>query len=403
MEKKMHPLVTLALSVILLTFTNAAWAQTEKVIYSFTGGTDGGEPEGGVIVDAKGNLYGTTQSGGAGGAGTVFELTPNSDGTWTEQVIHSFVFNGADGGLPFSSLTFDSKGNLYGMTVAGGAAEGGTVFELSPGSNGVWNEQILFSFNGGSDGGSLDGGKLTLDGSGNIYGTCFSGGAYGFGVVFELTPGSNGIWTETILHSFAGGNDGSGPLNESLALDADGNVYGITSVGGPYDYGVVFELLHGSNGTWTEKILHAFTGGADASNPSGGLIFDASHNLYGASFYYAFELSTGSNGAWTEKQIHQFTGGSDGAYPESALVFDKAGNLYGTTSDGGFHRGTVFELIPGPDGTWTEKILHKFSPTGGDGVFPAYPALAISLNGTLYGTTQSGGASNEGVVFAVKP
>jgi uncharacterized repeat protein (TIGR03803 family) len=192
-------------------------------------------------------------------------------------------------------------------------------------------------------------------------------------------------------------------LNETLALNADGNVYGITGVGGAHDYGVVFELVRGSNGTWTEKILHAFTGGADASNPSGGLIFDASHNLYGASFYYTFELSPGLDGAWTEKQIHQFTGGSDGAYPESALVFDKAGNLYGTTSNGGLHRGTVFELTPGPGGTWTEKILHKFSPTGGDGIFPSYPALAISLNGTLYGTTQSGGASNEGVVFAVKP
>jgi uncharacterized repeat protein (TIGR03803 family) len=400
MEKKMHLLVTLALSVILLTFTNAAWAQIEKVIYSFTGG---GDPAGGVIVDAKGNLYGTTESGGVNSAGTVFELTPNSDGIWTEQVLHSFSFNGTDGGIPLSSLTFDSKGNLYGTTVAGGAYEGGTVFELSPGSNGAWNEQILFSFNGGSDGGSLDGGKLTLDSSGNLYGTCFSGGAYGFGIVFELSPGSNGIWTETILHSFSGGNDGSQPYNQSLALDADGNVYGITGGGGAHDYGIVFELVHGSNGTWTEKNLHAFAGGADASNPSGGLTFDASGNLYGASLYYTFELSPGSNGVWTEKQIHQFTGGSDGAYPESALVFDNEGNLYGTTYKGGLHRGTVFELTPSADGTWTEKILHKFSPTGGDGVSPADPALAIGLNGTLYGMTSSGGASNEGAVFAVKP
>jgi uncharacterized repeat protein (TIGR03803 family) len=400
MQRKTHPLITLILAAIALTLTSAAWAQTERVIYNFTGGSDGAGPDGGVIIDAKGNLYGTTEGGGANFDGTVFELTPNSDGTWTEKVLHTFFFNGTDGAFPYSGLTFDSNGNLYGTTFQGGTAGEGTIFKLSPGSNGTWNEQILYNFSGCF---CVTWGNLAVDSSGNLYGTIYGGGAYGFGTVFELSPGSSGAWTETILHSFSGGKDGSGPLGEKLALDAAGNLYGLATGGGAHDYGLVFELVRGSTGNWTEKILHAFTGGADGSGPVGGVIFDASGNLYGGSSYSTFELTPGSNGDWTEKQIHNFTGGSDGAYPESALVFDKAGNLYGTTYSGGIHRGTVFELTPGANGTWTEEILHKFSPIGGDGVFPAYPALAMDGNGNLYGTTQSGGVSNYGVVFAVKP
>jgi uncharacterized repeat protein (TIGR03803 family) len=133
------------------------------------------------------------------------------------------------------------------------------------------------------------------------------------------------------------------------------------------------------------------------------MTLDASGNLYGASSYTIFELLPGTGGTWTEKELHRFTGGSDGAYPESKPIFDKAGNLYGTTNTGGAHRGTVFELSPGSNGTWTEKILHKFSATGEDGVFPGYAALARDAKGNLYGTTQQGGILNNGVVFAVTP
>jgi uncharacterized repeat protein (TIGR03803 family) len=403
MQKRISPLVALTLAAISLNLTSVAWAQTEQVIYSFTGGSDGGGPAGGVIVDAKGNLYGTTEAGGANSAGAVFELTPNTNGTWTEKVIYSFSHLGMDGFLPYSGLTFDSKGSLYGTTLGGGSAGQGTVFELSPGSNGTWTEQILYSFQGGTDVSSALWGDLAIDSSGNLYGASYSGGTYQFGTVYELSPGSNGTWSEKVVYSFSGGNDGGRPLGLQLAIDAAGNLYGMTSTGGPHDYGLVFELVRGLSGNWTEKIVHAFVGGADGSSPAGSLVFDAAGNLYGPSSFSVFELMPGSNGSWTKKEIHRFAGGSDGAFPESGLVFDKAGNLCGTTETGGAHRGTVFKLAPNANGTWTETVLHKFSSSGTDGVFPAFPALAIDAKGNLFGTTAAGGTSNAGVVFAVKP
>jgi uncharacterized repeat protein (TIGR03803 family) len=403
MQKKMVFLAMICVFVITFVLSRAAEAQGEKVLYSFTGGSDGGQPSGGVVVDAKGNLYGTTGSGGAASEGSVFEVAPNANGTWTETVIHSFAFNGSDGAFPYSGVVFDAKGNLYGTTVAGGPTGQGAIYQLSPGANGTWTEQILYSFQGGSDAGSALWGNLAIDAAGNLYGTSYSGGTYRFGTVYELSPGSSGAWTEKVLYSFSGGNDGGYPLGVQLAIDGAGNLYGTVSSFGGHDYGLVFELVRGSNGTWAEKVLHAFQGGSDGTDPSGSLVFDSSGNLYGTTLFSVFELSPGSSGTWTEKQIHRFTGVPDGANAESGLIFDKAGNLYGTTYDGGAHRGTVFKLAPNVDGTWSETMLHKFSSSGGDGVFPAFPALAIDANGNLYGTTSAGGASNNGVVFGVKP
>jgi uncharacterized repeat protein (TIGR03803 family) len=181
-----------------------------------------------------------------------------------------------------------------------------------------------------------------------------------------------------------------------------GNVYGVAS-GGPHDYGIVFKLTQGRNGNWTEKVLYAFPGSSGGAFPEGGLVLDSVGNLYGASAFAVFELSPESNGVWSEKMLHTFVGGADGASPLATLILDKAGNLYGTTSTGGHHRGTVFELIGASNGVWTEKVLHRFASDGADGINPNFASLTRDAKGNLYGTTPLGGSSNAGVVFEVTP
>jgi uncharacterized repeat protein (TIGR03803 family) len=372
----------------------------EKILYIFTGGADGGSPYSGLISDSKGNLYGTTGAGGGGtcNCGTVYELSPGANGTWTEKVIYAFSGSSNDGVFPFGSLVFDGKGNLYGTTVLGGPTFGGTVFELTAGSNGTWTEKILYSFTGPD--GSEPYAALIFDTTGNLYGTTLSGGVYGFGTVFELVSGSNGTWSQKVLHSFTGGNDGATP-DGPLIFDGVGRLYGTTTSGGPHDYGAVFELTPGSKG-WTEKIIYALPG-AGGSGPFDGLIFDSASKLYGTSATTVFQLTPGPNGTWTENTIHTFLGGKDGAYAESGLILDKAGNLFGTTSTGGAHYGTVYGLKPGSDNTWTETVVHRFAAGAGDGVFPGPANLIQDARGNLYGTTSQGGAANAGVVYEITP
>lgn len=194
-----------------------------------------------------------------------------------------------------------------------------------------------------------------------------SGGAYGWGTVFELIAGANGAWTEKILYNFQCENDGASPIGSTPVLDSAGNLYGVASSCGAHDYGVVYELTPGSGGRWTGKVIYSFPGGAGGTFPTGNLVVDSSGNLFGTTVYTAYELIRGSSGTWTEKTLHSFVGGKDGATAQSGMVFDKAGNLYGTTPDGGAHRGTVFELSSGSNGVWTEKVLHRFSSGGTDG------------------------------------
>jgi uncharacterized repeat protein (TIGR03803 family) len=388
-----------ALAVLVVVLASGCWAQSESVIYSFTGGTDGGSPQGGVILDSKGNLYGTAENGGANGAGVVFEFVPNSNGGWTEQVIYNFngFVNSDDGALPDGPLVFDKKGNLYGATQAGGTSSAGTVFELSPGSNGAWTEKVIYNFLSGVGNPSPFQVAFVVDTSRNLYASAQNCGTYGYGCVFELVLGTNGDYTEKVLYSFSGDDDGYIPLG-SLIIDSDGNLYGTTLEGGAHDYGVVFELSE-SNGTWTEKVLYAFTGAGGISNPIGRLALDSHGNIYGTAFD-AFELSPNANGTYKEENLHFFSGGKDGALPSAGVIIDSSGNLYGTTSTGGAHRGTVFELSPNSNGKWSEKVLHSFSATGGDGIFPYISPLAIDKEGRLYGTTGQGGAGF-GVVYEV--
>ncbi len=267
---------------VVFKLTRSANAWTETVLYNFAGGSsDGANPQNGLIVDAAGNYYGTTQAGGAYGGGTVFKLSPSPSG-WTEQVIYSAT----PSGFPLTAgLTMDTAGNIFG-------ASGSTVFELSPNGKGGWNPGVIHTFTGGPRG-AKDGigaeGTPVLDQAGNLYGTTYNGGVSQVGTVYELTP-DKGTWTEKILHAFGGKGDGTTPWGGVL-LDVAGNLYGTTLYGG-HGPGTVYELIApvGGEGVYKEKIL---------------LNFDA----------------------------------TDGWAPFSSLIWDHSGNLYGTTSEGGTNEG----------------------------------------------------------------
>jgi hypothetical protein len=270
-------------------------------------------------------------------------------------------------------------------------------------------------------------GSLLLDASGNLYGTAAGGGsscaAYGSsgcGIVFELTPSPNGMWTDSTLYSFTGGNDGMAP-NSGLVRDSQGNLYGETSASGGSQIcagggcGTVFRLTPSPNGTWTEKIVYSFTG-TDGVEPVGGLTFDAAGNLYGVAFYggnidgcgcgTVFGLSPTLSGQWTETTLHVFGGGDD-ANPWGSLVFDPQGNLYGTATDNstGFN-GEVFELSPVAGGGWSHNVIYALgqgNPTNSsEGVWP-FAGLTIDARGNLYGTSYGGGIADEGLVFMLTP
>jgi uncharacterized repeat protein (TIGR03803 family) len=333
------------------------------VLHSFGNGTDGATPQGSLIFDAAGNLYGTTYSGGSAYefGGTVFELSPAEGSGWTETVLHSFSNNLIDGLNPSpGSLIFDAAGNLYGTTNNGGsyAIEGGIVFELSPSLSGIWTETILHTFGNGSDGRYPNAGVI-FDAAGNLYGTTVMGGTayYYGGTVFELSPGASGVWAETILRSF--GNSGTDPYSPfgGVIFDFDGSLYG-TTAGGGYGWGTVFELSPSASGNWKLKMLHGFGKGTDGSEPNAGVIFDDAGNLYGTTLYggsyggnesggIVFELSPTAGSAWTEKVLHNFGNGKDGDIPNfGSLIFDAAGNLYGATKSGGaYYAGTVFKIM----------------------------------------------------------
>jgi uncharacterized repeat protein (TIGR03803 family) len=340
---------------------NGVW--DAKSLHSFNNnGKDGTDPNGVLVSDAAGNLYGTTHEGGKynciDGCGSVFELVRKASGAWTEKVLYSFNDNGTDGTYPDGGLIFDATGNLYGTTAGGGANGHGAVFELTLQPNGKWTDTILHSFNANGTDGYLPEAGLIFDAAGNLYGTTYEGGADFYGTVFALTPAGGGVWNETILHNFGNGTDGSEP-EASLVFDAAGNLYGTTYRGGTNGSGTAFELTPAGGGAWNETVLHNFGSGTDGANPTAALIFDSAGNLYGttsASPYdgggtqydgTAFELTPAGGGNWTETVLHDFGVGTDGANPYGALIFDSAGNLYGTTSSGGAYTGgTVFEITP---------------------------------------------------------
>ncbi len=387
------------LCVLLLAFRVTSWAASEKVLYAFHG-TDGCGPTS-VIVGPDGALYGTTVAAGAStcagdvDSGAVFQLTLGSDGKWSETVLH--YFTGSDGWGPDGPLVADKAGNLYGTTTYGGpnGCSGlgcGVAFELERGSNGKWTFSVLHQFFQVAGDGAQPYAGMIFDSKGNLYGTTSHGGNTsacegGCGVVFELSPAGKGKWKETVLHTFQG-KDGYEPLGP-ITFDSSGNLYGTTEWGGVYGSGTVFELRQ-QNGTWGEEVLHAFegdTGGGDL--PAYGLIFDASGNLYSATPFggtegmqgwgTAFTLTPTKGGKWKETILHRFNRAKfGGGYVSSGLVLDKSGDLFGTTNwggkyacpgSGGLGCGVVFKLTPHEDGNWIESVLHSFGHNN-DGMFP---------------------------------
>lgn len=375
-----------ALAIMLSAITiPLAHAQTFSLLHSFSGGSsDGSTPLAGVVLDSSGNLYGTTEYGGSSNAGVVFKTT--SSGTTT--VLHSFTGGSGNGSTPLSGVVRDSSGNLYGTTEYGGTSNAGVVYKIT--SGGTFS--ILHSFAGGSSDGSTPWAVPVVDSSGNLYGTTYYGGTSNDGVVYKITSAG----TFSILHSFSGGNnDGSTPI-AGVVRDSSGNLYGATYYGGTSNDGVVFKI----SSTGTASVLHSFTGGSsDGSNPFGGLALDSSSNLYGTTEYggtsnegVVFKrTSTG-----TFSVLHSFTGGSsNGSTPLAGVVLDSSGNMYGTTEYGGTsNQGVMYKITSG--GTFS--ILHSFTGGSSDGSTP-WAVLVLDSSGHLYGTTESGGTSNDGVVF----
>jgi uncharacterized repeat protein (TIGR03803 family) len=311
------------------------------------------------------------------------------------------VFNGKDGAEPLGTLLFDSSGNLYGTTF-GNKTNAGTVYELSPVAGGGWASRVLYAFKGyGYYDGQNPSGGVIRDAYGNLFGTTIYGGTSDEGMAFELIPQSAGEWKEKRLYDFGSPVEPVNP-NGPLVMDAEGNLYGTAGGGGD---GTVFELKQ-SGGTWTESVLHSFTG-PDGKFPVSGLIFDAAGNLYGTtevgglySEGTVFELSPGAGETWTETVLHSFKyEGTDGILPQAGVTFDAAGNLYGTTEAGGSPTcanvpgcGTVFKLSPNGDGTWAETILYDFhAPSDGYGIFSG---VALDASGNVYSANTEGGSSS---------
>ena len=407
--------LAVAATVATLVFAVTAHAGV-TVLYAFKGGSDGSNPNASLIIDAAGNLYGTTLTSGSG-VGTVFKLAPDG----SETVLHAFNGRKGDGALPYGGLIANKEGNLYGTTEYGGTHRGGTVFKLSP--DGA--ETVLYSFCSKAnciDGANPSGG-LFLDKKGNLYGTTGYGGGtgcedgFGCGTVFKLAPDG----TETVLHTFTGGTDGSLP-QETLIQDEEGNFYSTTKQGGGGDCqsgyfgrgcGTVFKIAPDG----TETVLYAFRGHKDGSYPSG-LIRDKTGNFYGATGTGGGNHCRPSRGCGTvfkltpdgtETLLYAFAGAKDGAFPYD-LIRDKAGNLYGATYQGGGGNcqpqhgcGTVFGIAP--DGT--EKVLFAFKSHKREGKEP-YGGLLKGKGGELYGVASSGGSLDDcngfgcGTVFGLQ-
>jgi uncharacterized repeat protein (TIGR03803 family) len=365
----------LALAVVTLLAT-PAWTSSERLIYTFEGGADGGAPSGGLITDSAGNLYGTS-GGGIAGAGMVFKLSPMPDGSWTKSVLYAFT-GGADGEMGIDGIVFDAAGNLYGATYSGGTFGNGTIFQLIPNLDGSWSKNILHNFGSGNDG-AFPITTPVFDAAGNLYGTTSQGGVGGCGTVFRLAPGPENQWTFKVIHQLKGS---PACISEAgLTVDAAGNLYGTTrnEIFGcdspPLNCGTVFKLTPGPDNNWTLSVIHKFKGLKQGADPYlGGVVFDAEGVLYGTVGYKGahgdgllFSLTPRDGQKWDYKILHQFREDTEGAHPAVTLRFDAAGNFYGATQVGGLkpHGGAFFEMTHGPDG-WVFSVLHDFGSKSRD-------------------------------------
>jgi len=412
--------------MLLAAYSAHAQTYTYSVLYTFTGAADGGNPYSSLYRDPAGDLYATTlNDGGASGCGTVVETLFSTTLPWTEKPLHTFAGKPDDGCNPYGGLVVDKKGNLYGTTYAGGTDSLGTVFELTPPAKkkGSWTYNVIYNFAGAPKDGANPEDGLVLDSNGNLYGTTVGGGADGDGAAFELSPSATGF-TESMLYSFKGKPDGTDPY-AGLQLDAKDNAYGVTAAGGANGQGMVFELTP-SDGVWTETPLYSFcpvTGCKDGGWPSGTLVVEGG--------YYGTTQAGGAHGDGTvfeflkakskEVVLYSFQGKPDGSTPVAGLAGGTKGVYYGTTSAGGANNnnGMVFALTPEPSGGcpsgsnqgdfYCETNLYSFCSQAScsDGAVPI-AALIQDAKGNLYGTTKQGGntacgGSGCGVVFKLTP
>lgn len=409
-----HPAL-IALFVFLISLPFASATPGQDVLYTFHGVPDGGNPSVRLLADNLGGFYGTTGTGGEFNDGCVFHLIPGSDGTWSETVLYSF--SGTDGDSPDSSLILDAAGNLYGTTAGGGAFSGGIAFELSPSSTLPWTETVLHSFGNGLDGSDPQS-ELVFDSVGNLYGTTQFGGSNGGfengGTVYRLSPGAVG-WVETVLYSFPlsySGPDGDLPAG-TVVMDKAGDLYGVTQAGGFYGYGSIFELTPSTDGSYRERIIHSFNL-TEGSLPDATLVFDAHGNLYGTTLFggdknlcepngcgTVFRLQRHADRTWSITVLRALKN-TDGWCAIGPVAFDSAGNLYAAAECGGAYGwGSVFQLIPGPTAPWSERILHSFT-NNPDGASP-YAGVIVDAAGHVFGTTMNGGTANLGTVFEIAP
>ncbi len=396
---------------LVFTMTPPAQAQSYAVLHNFTSHGDGATPYAGLTMDKAGNFYGTTLYGGNltncdGGCGVVFKLAHEGSG-WVLSTLYTFQ-GGADGAVPYSGVTIGSDGSLYGTTEVGGTGCSGigcgTVYKLRPpptackAASCPWTKTVLYQFTG-PDGTNPLYGNLVFDQAGNLYGTTEAGGTNGHGTVFELTP-SNGGWTESVLWSFTGGDDGDQPTSGVL-LDRAGNLYGTTVFGGIDASGNVYELSP-SGSEWTETTLYSLNRTYEGYEPIGGVAMDQQGNLYGTAALGGtggagtiFQL-TPSDGGWRYTLLQTFSG-IEG--PVDTPTLDAAGNVYVTSTFTGGN-GSVVKLTPS-NGGWNSTTLHSFN--GNDGSAPV-GGVILDGSGNIYGTTANGGSQgNNGVVFEVTP
>lgn len=395
----MRTAVLAFVSTVTTLFPFSADAAGEAILYNFTTAETGQSVS--HLAWDNGSLFGTATGTGSY-LGAFFEVGYYPLKGWAGQTLVAF----GSQAWPWGGLIEDSSGNLYGTTFRGGAYNAGTIFKLAAGN---WAYSTLWVFGGAGDGASPTG-DLTIDSAGNLYGTTDYGGSSGFGAAFKLTP-SGGSWSETILHVFQGGNDGTYP-GGGLLLDSYGNLFGTTSAGGgAANGGTVYELSP-SGGGWTEKVIHRFAGGSDGVNPAAvTLIEDPQGRLYGTTQWggtynmgVVFALSCCRDGFWNEQILHNLGGGSDGNIPWSGLTWGLDYNtLYGTTPGGGVYCncGTLYKLSW--NGTsWNETVVFSFGGYGSDGLYPS-GAVIRDQNGSLYGTTEEGGTGGYGTVYKITP
>jgi len=384
--------IVLAVGVAALTAVMLP-AQSLSVVYNFTGGSDGGVPLAGLVMDTAGNLYGTTSVGGSAGGGTVFKI--NTSGQ--EQALYNFT-GGADGGNPQAGLLIDSSGNLYGTTYSGGTSGQGTVFELSA----TGQETVLHSFAGGADGANPIAG-LAGNPASVLYGTTYYGGAYSAGTVFAVAKGK-----EKVLYSFGASGDGANPV-AGVTVAPKGTLYGTTSAGGSANEGTVFALTPLKTG-WKESVLYNFLLQNDGGVPYAGVMLDKAGHLYGAATTggaggdngggTVFEMTHSASG-WSFTVINELAGyGLSGT--ERNMMMDSSGNIWATTHcDGDESEGTIYELSPSGS-TWNYTSWYQFANGGAQGYYVFSNLVRDSL-GNLYGTASQGGAYGSGVVFKMTP